>query len=220
MRIQIVTATILLLTLVLLSSGCSILKKLTGNDYSDLESKKEELANFQPKDIVPAFSGDKKPPIKGKVVIVKKMGSGPAFLDRFSNGKFSEKPAGSDMVDLLIYPPEVYAKTPEEISTLIKIECDQKKGSDYYKAINGNSPSQRQEYNKEVCDVSVIDYKTQTLLAKVRKGDNFSPSTITVGKNGVGQESNGVTQVFKEISDYLNSFPLELIPGVRPTPGS
>ena len=175
MRNQTLTATILLSTSVLLSSGCSILKKLTGNNYSALESKKEELANFQPSDYVPAYSGDKKPPIKGKVVIVKKMNRGPAFLDRFSNGEFSEKPAGSDMVDLLIYPPEVYAKTPEEITTLIKIECDQKKGSDYYKAINGDSPSQRQEYTKEVCDVSVIDYQNQTLLAKVRKGDDLSP---------------------------------------------
>ena len=96
---------------------------------------------------------------------------------------------------------------------IIFIECDQKKGSDYYKAINGDSPSQRQEYNKEVCDVSVIDYKTQTLLAKVRKGDNFSPSTITVGKYGVGQENSGLTQLYKEISDYLTSLPLEPMPG-------
>jgi hypothetical protein len=227
MKIQIATAIILLSTFVLSFSGCDILKSFgSRGSYSELLSKKQELADFQPT-LDPAaspsasgssLSADKKPTVKGKVVIVINHGNGYPELDRFDgSGEFSVKPAGSAATSLF-YPPEVYAKNLEEIGTLIKIECEDKKDSDYYKEVNGNSPARREEYTKTVCDVSVIDYKTKSLLAKVQKGNNFSPSTITVGKYGVGQESNGSSQVFKEISIYLNSLPVELMPRVKATP--
>lgn len=217
MRIQIATAIILLSTFTLLFSGCAVIKKLSGNStgaYSALLSKKQELADFQPTNDTPASSsGNQTPQVKGKVVIVKKEGGAEPQLDRFdSEGKFSEDPVGNGKSSLF-YPPEVYAKTPEEIGTLIKIECDEKEGSDYYKAVNGNSPSQRQSFLKTICDVSVIDYKTKSLLAKVQKGDTSAPGTITLGEGG-----NSYYETFKEIKDYLTGLPLELIQKAKPTP--
>lgn len=212
MKIKFIVA-ILTLAAAGLLSGCGIVSKLAGNSsasgaYSALLSKKEELAAFQPNG---APSGKETPKIKGKVAIVKKESSGQAELDRFNwEGKFSDEAVGDKS---RFYPPEVYAKNPEEIETLIKIECREHIGSDYYKA-NRSSSSELQEFRKTICDVSVIDYKTKTLLAKVQKGDESAPGAITLGEGG-----DSYYQVFKEIADYLKGIPLELLPRAKPTPG-
>lgn len=214
MKIKSVTA-IILLAATGLVSGCGILNKLARNSsasagaYSALLSKKEELANFQPSG---ELSGNATPKIKGKVVIVKKEGSGQAELDRFNwEGKFSDEPAGGK--SSRFYPPEVYAKKPEEIDTLIKIECREHKGSDYYKKSSPGSSSELQSFAKTICDVSVIDYNAKTLLAKVQKGDESAPGAITLGEGG-----DSFYKVMEEIANYLKSIPLELIPRVKATP--
>lgn len=214
MKIKFFTAVFLLSTANLFS-GCAVVSKLAGSSapgtYSALLSKKEELAGFQPSS-GGALSGKETPKIKGKVVIVRKEAGAPAELDCFNyEGKFSEEPAGSGKASLF-YPPEVYAKKPEEIDTLIKIECREDIGSDFYKA-NGTGSSQRLEYRKTFCDISVIDYQAKTLLAKVQKSSEAAPDVITPGEGG-----DGFYKVFKEIADYLKSLPLELLPRIKPTP--
>ena len=209
MKIKFVT-TIILLSATGLFSGCGILKRFTGNSsastgtYSALLSKKEELASFQP---AGTPSDKETPKIKGKVVIVWKDSKGQIKLDRFNdNGTFSDAPVNKFSP---FYPPEVYAKNPEEIDTLIKIECREFKGRDIYSR-NSNSFGDMKEFTNTICNVSVIDYKTKSLLAKSQKGDEDAPVVLDDGRYKA--------EVTEGIADYLKSIPLELMPYAKPTP--
>jgi hypothetical protein len=209
MRVNLVTA--ILLMSVLVTSGCGVLSKVAGissasGAHSALVSKNEELASLEPK-VEPR---DKEAlVIKGKVAIVTKEGDLPARLDRFDHkGTFSEKPVGSAMQ---YFPPEVYARSPEEIDTLIKITCRTHVGSDYYTTGKKGADSELQSYSNLTCSVSIIDYRTKALLASVHKGSNSAPGVITLGQGGE-------TTVYKEVGDYLKGIPLELLPRVKPTP--
>jgi hypothetical protein len=210
MKVRAVLAISLVSALGLLS-GCDIVGKVTGissasGAHSELVSKNEELASLEPKVEPP---GKDAPKIKGKVAIVIKEGDGQARLDRFDHkGTFSEAPVGTSS---LFYPAEVYAKTPEEIDTLIKVVCRNHVGSDYYTTGKKGAGSDLQSYSKTICSVSVIDYRTKTLLDSVQKGNESAPGVITLGQPGE-------TTVYKEIADYLKGIPLDLIPRVKPTP--
>lgn len=205
--------TIVLLSAVGLFSGCGNLIKLIDKSsspsvgsYSALVSKKEELANLQPTG-TPSLSEKETPKIKGKVVIVTKDADGEIKLDRFSDDQtFSDEPASKFSP---FYPTEVYAKNPEEIDTLIKIECRKFKGEDLY-TYDSNSFGEMKEYTNTICNVFIIDYKTKTLLAKIQKGDESRQVILDAGLNK--------SEVIEGIANYLKSLPLELIPNVKPTP--
>lgn len=206
--------TIVLLSTIGLFSGCGKLISLARDrsalteNYPELVSKKEELANFQSTS-TPSLSDKETPKIKGKVVIVKKDAAGQIEFDRFDkDGKFSDAPVSKLSP---FYPPEVYAKKPEEIDTLIKMECREQKGSDLYKS-KRSSVSELKEYINTICNVSLIDYKTKTLLAKYQSGSESAPTYLS------DDDINDKSRVTEEIADYLTSLPLELIPRVKPTP--
>ncbi len=211
MKNQSVTAIIAVLIIGLIL-GCGKLGGITSNrsapkeKYSTLLTKKEELANFASIDDS-SVSKNGNPQIKGKVVIVKKDANGKLNLDRFyQDGEFSDSPVNK--FDNF-YPAAVYAKTPEEISTLIKIECREYKGKADYQ-YGSNSPSSYKEYVSTICNVSVIDYKTKTLLAKIQKGEEKPPIVLENGGNK--------SEIIEEVNKYLNSLPLELVPTAKPTP--
>ncbi len=202
---------ILLLSIIGAVLGCGKLGSLGENssakEYSALLAKKSDLTNFQPN--ATSTPSDKQlPKIKGKVAIVTKDAKGTAELDRISEiTGFSSLPASKSKP---YYPPEIYAKTPDEIDTLIKIECREFKGEANYQ-YNSNSPSENKEFTNVICDVSVIDYKTKALLTKNQIGDERPPVVLRPG-------ASNISEITEQIANYLTSMQLELAQNTKPTP--
>ncbi len=139
----------------------------------------------------------KEPEIKGKIVIVRNS-NGTITLDRFhedGSAFFSDLPvAGETYTNFL--PAELYAKQPEEIETLIKINCVTKKDSALY--TNSNTlKDEMMEYDYQICDIAFVDYKTATVFAKKQVGKNEAPKVIN--KRTYGKTPG------REIADYLQS---------------
>ena len=141
----------------------------------------------------------KTPAIKGKLAIVRKT-DGEVTVDRFSeDGSIFDTDAPIPMETYSNFlPVDLYARTPEEIETLIKIDCVTKKDE----ALYTNSNSLKDEprfYEYVICDIGLVDYKTATLIAKKQVGKNVPPKVInsrTVARHP-----------WREITEYLRSFP-------------
>lgn len=172
--------TLCLFSLLLLLS-CS---RQSANQPSQPEPPKEFAAMIAKKGELAALATSEKlsklPTIKGKIAIVRNS-DGDVVVDRFSEdgATFDSDPpipVGETWSNFL--PAELYAKTPDEIETLIKIDCVTKKDEALY--TKGDSTTAEPKiYEYVICDVGLVDYKTATLFAKKRAGKNVPPSRIT-----------------------------------------
>lgn len=161
-------------------------------EFAAMIAKKGELAALPTSEKL-----TKTPAIKGKIAIVSNS-DGDVTIDRFSEdgATFFDDPtiAGETYNNFL--PAELYAKTPDEIETLIKINCVTKQDE----ALYTNSNSLKDEpmfYKYVICDIGFVDYKTATLTARKQVGKNNPPKVInsrTVARHP-----------WLEIVEYLNS---------------
>jgi hypothetical protein len=160
-------------------------------------AKKDELARFHPRR---ESLSDVPPVIKGKIAIVWRYATGRTKLDRFQDDKkFYKGPANQHSP----FPSEVYAQTPEEIDTLIKVECRRFSGQARYTSSNEpmGSPGTLMTFNNTICDVYVIDYKRKTLLAKTTYGDEITPSVLN--------DSQYAQEVSRRVLSYLSELRYE-----------
>ncbi len=142
----------------------------------------------------------KKPAIKGKVAIVANHDGTVITVDRFTEdgAAFYDEPQIPGDTFRNFLPPELYAKTPEEIETLIKINCVTKKDEALYTNSN-SSKDEMKIYEYMICDVGLVEYKAATLIAKKQVGKNVAPTVIN---------SRTIARVpWLEIADFIRSFP-------------
>ena len=143
-------------------------------EFAAMIAKKGELAALQPA----SEKLSKTPAIKGKIAIVSNS-DGNISVDRFSedgSAFYTDATIQGETYDNFL-PVELYAKTPDEIETLIRIDCVTKKDE----AIYTNSKNDKDEfkfYEYVICDIGFIDYKTATLTAKKQVGKNVAPTVI------------------------------------------
>lgn len=197
----------------ILLAGCSLARLSTGHKaekYPDLRAKADELANYNASEKYGLEKLGLEERIKGKIAIVRKDKDAPrASLDRFSgDGEFSTAEPGQSAGFL---PPEMYAKRPDEIETLIKLQCHDDTTFGTY-GQPGSYSGETHEFKNVVCDVSLIDYKKATLLAKHTFGDHSAPSTIVTGTNKNGGFPGA------EIQHYLMSLPNDVMSRALATP--
>ena len=135
--------------------------------------KKEELAALKTTEKL-----SKKPAIKGKIAIVRNS-DGDVTIDRFSEdgSAFDTYPTIPGETYNNFLPAEIYARTPEEIDTLIKIHCVTKKDEALYTNSNSNN-DELKFYEYVICEIGLVDYKTATLTARKQVGKNVPPTVI------------------------------------------
>lgn len=196
---KLLAATICVLSLLFLF-GCSHLSQRQPaqpeppKEFAAMVGKKAELAAFPTSEKL-----SKKPAIKGKIAIVGTHDD-LVLLDRFSEDGaifYDDRPIPSETFSNFL-PPEIYAKNPNEIETLIKISCVSKTGSAQYSKL-GESKEETMDYKYVICDIGLIDYKNATLVAKKQVGKNVAPTVInsrTIAKTP-----------WADICEYLRSFP-------------
>lgn len=188
------------LLLLLFLAGCSAAPKQAAApaEFAAMIAKTDELAALATTEKL-----NPKPQIKGKIAIVKDNG-GTISLDRFhESGEafFTDLPVAGEIYHHFL-PPELYARNPDEIETLIKVICVTKKDSALY--TNSNSlKDEMMDYDYVICDIALVDYKTATVFAKKQVGKNEAPKVIN--KNTTGHTPG------REIADYLQS-----IAGTKP----
>lgn len=136
-------------------------------------AKKEELSK-----LVTTEKLSKTPKIKGKIAIVRNT-DGDVTIDRFSEdgATFDTTPTITVETFNNFLPADLYAKTPDEIETLIKIDCATKKDEALYQDFNSNREEMK-FYEYVICDIGVIDYKTATVIGKKQAGKNVPPTRI------------------------------------------
>jgi hypothetical protein len=139
----------------------------------------------------------KTPMIKGKIAIVRNS-DGDIAVDRFSEDGatfFTDATVPFETYNNFL-PAELYAKNPDEIETLIKINCVSKKDEALY--TNSNTLKDEPKiYEYVICDIEVVDYKTATVIGKKQAGKNDPPKVInsrTIARHP-----------WTEISEYLKS---------------
>ncbi|MGI9069475.1 MAG: hypothetical protein ACR2HX_24105 [Pyrinomonadaceae bacterium] len=186
----------------ILFSGCFIIDRTAKNKaekYPEMLAKKDDLVNLKTSE---KLGGEEK--LKGKIAVVRKDKEAKvAMLDRFSyDGEFSSSSPGENKEFL---PAEIYARKPDEIETLIKIECRKVRDFGNYRQ-GGSSTTQSVEVFNVVCDVGVIDYKTATVFAKSTFGDRGAPGAIITGTSPNGEFPG------KQIRDFLSGFPSTILP--------
>ncbi len=155
-------------------------------------AKKDELA------LLPTTEKlSKTPVINGKIAIITNS-DGKIYLDRFSQeGElfFTDAPFPVEASQNFL-PADLYAKSPEEIQTLIRIDCVTRKDQALY--TNSNSlKDEMMVYEYVICEIKFIDYKTATVIAKKDVGKNEPPKVInnrTISRHP-----------WREISEYLRS---------------
>jgi hypothetical protein len=190
--------TILCLVSLLFLFGCS---QLTGHqankpeppkEFAGMVAKKDELA------LLPtAEKLGKTPVIKGKIAIVTNS-DGTPYLDRFSQegeAFFSDAPIPVETSQNFL-PADLYAKSPEEIETLIKIDCVTKKDQALYTK-SGSLNDEMMVYEYVICEIKFVDYKSATVVAKKEVGKNVPPKVIndrTISRHP-----------WREICEYLRS---------------
>lgn len=142
-------------------------------EFAAMIAKKGELAALKTTEKL-----SKKPVIKGKIAIVRNS-DGDVVIDRFAEdgSAFDTYPTIPGETYNNFLPAELYAKSPDEIETLIRIDCVTKKDE----ALYTNSNSMKDEpmfYEYVICDIGLVDYKTATLYAKKQAGKNVAPKVI------------------------------------------
>ena len=156
-----------------------------------MAAKKDELALLPTTDKL-----SKTPAIKGKIAIVTNS-DGKIYLDRFSeDGEafFTDAPLPVETSRNFL-PAALYAKSPDEIETLIKIDCVTKKDEALY--TNSNLKEEMMVYEYVICEIKFVDYKTATVVAKKEVGKNVPPKVIndrTISLNP-----------WREICEYVRS---------------
>ena len=189
--------TLCLLSLLYLS-GCS---HLSGHQPKPPEPPKEFAAMIAKKGELSALQTTEKlsktPMIKGKIAIVRNS-DGDIVVDRFSeDGATFDTDATIPFQTFNNFlPPELYAKTPDEIDTLIKINCVSKKDEALYTNSNTNKDEPK-IYEYIICDIGVVDYKTATLIGKKQAGKNDPPKVI--------KSDTIARHPWTEIYEYLKS---------------
>ena len=160
-------------------------------EFAAMAAKKDELALLPTTDKL-----SKTPAIRGKIAIVTNS-DGTIYLDRFSqDGEafFTDAPIPVETSQNFL-PADLYAKSPDEIETLIKIDCVTKKDEALY--TNSNLKEEMMVYEYVICEIKFIDYKTATVVAKKEVGKNVPPKVIndrTISRNP-----------YREICEYLRS---------------
>lgn len=157
-----------------------------------MAAKKDELA------LLPTTEKlSKTPVIKGKIAIITNS-DGKTYLDRFSQegeAFFTDAPIPIEASQNFL-PADLYAKSPEEIETLIKIDCVTKKDQALY--TNSNSlKDEMMVYEYVICEIKFIDYKSVTVVARKEVGKNVPPKVIndrTISRHP-----------WREICEYLRS---------------
>lgn len=114
--------------------------------------------------------------VRGKILIVYKSSNfekekyGDCELDGYGEKGYKVSPS--------YFPEEMYAKSPEEIDTLILIE--NKKGKFLKSAIVRHSLSRNSETDvyRGITEISMIDYKTSTVIRKSAKENADMPDEV------------------------------------------
>lgn len=157
-------------------------------------AKKEELATFPTTEKL-----SKKPVIKGKIAIATNI-DGKIYLDRFSedgSAFFTDPPMPIEASQNFL-PAALYAKTPDEIDTLLRIDCVTKKDEALYTS-SDTLKDEPKIYEYVICNIGVVDYKTASLIAKKQVGKNVPPKVIN---------TRTISHVpWAEVVEYLRSFP-------------
>ncbi len=126
--------------------------------------------------------------IKGKIAIIKVDLNAVDAL-KFAMDRFSEKgvfDSGNVEKSKNFFPPEIYAQNIDELSTLIIFDRD-----------------------KEVFQVSIIDYKTKEAIANFEyAGTKNDKGFEYIGKKAEDKE----TVLLERVGDYMRSLPNELSP--------
>ena len=194
---RIFIGSVCLLSLLFLIS-CS---HLSGSGSKQAEAPKEFAAMLGKKDELATLPTTeklaKKPEIKGKLVLVWSS-NGVSSLDRFhESGEafFTDMPVQGEIYAHFL-PPDMYAKRPEEIETVIKVSCSTQKDTALYTK-SDTSKVEPLEYEYQLCDIQIIDYKTATVVAKKHVGKNEAPTLIN---SKTYAKTPG-----REIADYLQS---------------
>lgn len=120
----------------------------------------------------------KTPAIKGKIAIVRNS-DGDITIDRFAEdgSTFDTDPTIPGETYNNFLPVALYAKTPDEIDTLIKIDCVTNKKEALYSDLK-SSKEELKFYEYILCDIGIVDYKTATLTARKQVGKSDPPRMI------------------------------------------
>jgi hypothetical protein len=142
-------------------------------EFAAMVGKKAELSALPTSEKL-----SKNPAIKGRIAIVRNS-DGDVVVDRFSEdgATFDTDPTIPGETYNNFLPADLYAKTPDEIDTLIKINCVTKKDEALYTNSNSNK-DEPMFYEYVICDIGLVDYKTSTLYARKQAGKNVAPKVI------------------------------------------
>lgn len=159
----------------MLSAGCGGGKKL-------LAGKAQELMDTPVTEKL-----DPGARIRGKVAVVDTYPGIPVSLEGFNAD------GTVDHLSAYFFSPRRKAQTVEEIETLVKVIC--RKGE----AIASSSPA----VYANVCDVSLIDFKTKTLFAKKSfKNDSLAKGTSPINPDVAYTPSEEIKAYLREFSTY------------------
>jgi hypothetical protein len=185
--------------------GCGFAGKLTEPKvvkYTEMNGKLQELLDVSYQDKAETVE------LKGKVAIaIRPDENNPAYLDRFgSDGTFNE------VTGLL--PPEMYAKKPDEIESLIVIACDSSTESDVYK--DGTYNTRSVTFQKLDCQTDVYDYKAKKLMASAALSSGGKSNTISLRP---GQDVVKTEFPTEQIQKFLDKIPSSSNPSILAQPG-
>lgn len=205
---------IVLLFLALTAIGCGILNNLRGRqtnsyksantnvvnsqpekpDYKTFQAKAEELAK-----IAPPVKLDSKAKLKGKIAVVEKN-----HYESYSMKGFNYEGTDYYQFDLDNFglTKEQMAVKPEEIDTLVQIKCEKGSQIGKYNVTDGRTlPAYSQN-----CKVSVIDYKTPSVVAQKNFSSRNLSDNITVYNS-----TKDVTAAapISDIYEYIKKFKSE-----------
>jgi hypothetical protein len=177
------------------------------------ESAKQQAAHYKAfsekaiaiTQLKPAFSPDGTAKIKGKVLIFRKMQEAFSSYDLlgFENRSNAQSQQyisqDEDAVKAYGLSFKDLAENLDELATVIQVECHNGDVVGNYGGINGGIPA----YSNR-CLVSVIDYKTKTIVAQETFENATPEDSIRVRKD---QYSEVLMYPYEKIQDYIRQFP-------------
>jgi len=113
--------------------------------------------------------------LNGKIAVLIKEGTDPGSLWKL-DGRFVDPEKGA-VTSTSYFAEELYATKPEEIDTLILIEHKKGKFMDKFDERNNNATVNI--YSRFI-DISVIDYKTSTVIAKQQVESKIFPPDASI----------------------------------------
>jgi hypothetical protein len=161
----------------------------TPTDFKAMKEKADDFAKFSP-----TLKLDSKAKLKGKIAVVESDKNGASMYG--FNYDFTK------IEEYMSYglKPEMIAKTPEEVDSLVQISC--KKGR-----MLGRYEGNIVGYGND-CKVSLIDYRNKTIFAQKSIANNKAEKSVSSVYDGGDYIMPMPTS---EISDYITKFVPEKI---------